>query len=152
MSSMYPFKITAVLHSSVTFASGKNDDFSEKIVTSYTHSIVLQHHMMRKVIIATHKCPGWMQDRSYRERVYSVYLLIKICYNRIYCCDWTDMVLWFKYTSCKTNNLIGCSNRQSKDMCNIWRKTSNTPKNTTQKTKKDQQHGPRQRTGGADEG
>ena len=145
---MNPFKITAVLHSSVTFVSGKNDDFAEKIVTSYTHLIVLQRHMMGKVIIATHKCPGWMQGHSYRERVYSVYLLIKICYNRIYCCDWTDVVLWFKYTSCKTNrgdNLIGCSNGQSK---RHGTQDKQNPITKTQKSKKDQQHWPHQRTGG----
>jgi len=38
---------------------------------SLTHLIVLRRHFMGKGIITTHKCPGWMQDRSYRERVYS---------------------------------------------------------------------------------
>jgi len=32
--------------------------------------IVLRHHFTVKGIITTHKCPGWMQDHSYHERIY----------------------------------------------------------------------------------
>ena len=44
---------------------------------SSTHLNVLWHHFMGKGIITTHKCPRWMQDGSYHERVCLLFFVVR---------------------------------------------------------------------------
>jgi hypothetical protein len=78
-----PFTITVILHSSGTFVSGNNTlscKMTRKIKCIYDVKIFLWNRYF-----PTCKCPGWMKDRSNRERVYtSEKSLIKLLI--IYCC------------------------------------------------------------------
>lgn len=84
-----PFMIAAVLHSSGTFLSGKIMIFQRNhdVINSFNSSTM---SFYGKGYYTTHKCPGWMQDFSYCKRV----LVQNIVYLKIICLKWKVSIPW----------------------------------------------------------